>query len=202
MGITVGAVIVVVLAVWGFSAFSSSASSPANRSAAIEQLATAGKLPEALTAVEKARQTSPNDPDLLVWEGVLAEKLNDSTRAKTDLAQAQQKFSGTPVAFWTLVGNRRLLVGNLPGAEAAGQQALALAPQDPQVTFLLGGVAEARGDNAEAASYFSQTVALAGNSNPQLGVIAKVRMGYLSQRVSPLPGPAATQTITPTLTPK
>ncbi len=201
-GLTIAAVVVVVgLALWGINAFTPAAGSPVTVTAQIEQLVTDQKLPDALVAVDKARQTLPNDPDLLVWDAVLNEQLGNAAQAKTSLAQAQQKFVGKPAAFWTLVGNHRQQVGNLPGAEQAGQQALALAPQDANVTFLLGSVAEARGDTVQAASFFSQTVALAGDGNAQLGVIAKMRMGNLMQRVEPLPNPAPAQTITQTLTP-
>ena len=166
-----------------------------NTSSAVEQLVTAQQWPEALALVKQANQTSPADPDLLVWEAVLHEQLGNT-------AQAQQTFVGQPAAFWTLVGNHRQQAGNLLGAEAAGQQALALAPQDARVTFLLGVVAEARGDMVQAAAYFSQTVALAEDSDPQLGVVAKVRMGNLMQHVEPMPNPAPAETITATMTPK
>lgn len=202
-GITIAAVVVVVaVALWGINAFTPAAGSPATLTSQIEQLVTAQKLPAALAAVEKARQTAPNDPELLVWDAVLAEQLGDAARAKTSLAQAQQKFTGQPAAFWTLVGNHRQQAGNLPGAEQAANQALAIAPQDADATFLLGSVAEARGDTAQAANFFSKTIALAGNANPSLGVIAKMRMGNLTQRVEPLPVPAPAKTITQTLTPK
>jgi tetratricopeptide (TPR) repeat protein len=198
-GITIAAVVIVVAAAfWGINAFTPSAGSPATVTADIEQLVTAQNLPAAQAAVEKARQTLPNDPELLIWDAVLAEQLGDSARAKTSLAQAQKNFTGQPAAFWTQVGNHRQLVGNLAGAEEAGQQALALAPQDADASFLLGSIAEARGDTAQAADFFSKTVALAGDTNPQLSAIAKVRMGYLMQRVEPLPG---AQTITQTVTP-
>jgi tetratricopeptide (TPR) repeat protein len=199
-GITIAAVVIVAaVALWGINAFTPAAGSLATATAQIEELVTAQKLPAALTAVEKARQTFPNDPELLIWDAVLAEQLGDAARAKTSLAQAQEKFAGQPATFWTLVGNHRQQVGDLQGAEQAGQQALAIAPQDADATFLLGSVAEARGDTVQAASYFSKTIVLAGDANPQLGVIAKVRMGYLMQRVDPLPG---AQTITQTLAPQ
>lgn len=202
-GITIVAVVVVgALALWAINATTPGAGSPSTVSAQIEALVTAQNLPAALAAVEKARQTAPDDAELLVWDGVLAEQLGDTARAKTSLAQAQQKFVGQPAAFWILVGNHHQQVGNLPAAEAAGQQALTLAPQDADATFLLGSVAEARGDSVQAAQFFSQTIALAGDANPQLGVIAKMRMGYLTQQVQPLPGPAPAQTITQTLTPQ
>ncbi|CAN5700597.1 hypothetical protein BH10CHL1_BH10CHL1_46900 [soil metagenome] len=202
-GITIVAAVVVIAAVlWGMNAFTPATGSATALTAQIDELVTAQKLPAALTAVEKARQTLPNDPELLVWDAVLSEQLGDTARATASLTQAQQKFVGQPAAFWTLVGNHRQQVGNLKGAEAAGQQALTTAPQDANATFLLGSVAEARGDNIQAASFFSKTVALAGDANAQLGVIAKMRMGNLTQHVEPLPAPVPSQILTQTLTPK
>lgn len=201
-GMAIGAVVVVVLVIWGVMTFFPSAASSTDTTTAIEQLVTAQKWPEALTAVEKARQTLPNDAELLVWEAVLNEQVGNAAQAQSALAQAQQKFVGQPAAFWTLVGTHRQQVGNLAGAEEAGQQALTTAPQDAQVTFLLGSVAEARGDMVQAADYFSQTIALAGDTNPELGVITKMRMGNLMPRVEALPNPEPAQTITQTLTPK
>lgn len=195
-GMAIGAVVVVGLVLWGITAFFPSAASLTDTTTTIEQLVTAQKWPEALAAVEDARVKLPDEAELLVWEAVLHEQAGDTVLAQTSLTQAQQAFVGQPAAFWTLVGNHRLQVNNLDGAEEAGQQALAAAPQDATITFLLGTVAEARGDLGQAADYFSQTIALAEDVNPQLGVIAKVRMGYLAPPLEPLPVPAPAQTIT------
>jgi hypothetical protein len=47
-------------------------------------------------------------------------------------------------------------------------------------------VAEARGDNAKAIDLFNKTADLARQvNNPQLEVIAKMRMGTLMQQVNP-----------------
>jgi len=200
-GLAMGAVVVVALIWWGVTTFFPSADTLTDTTNAIEQLVTAQKWPEALAVVAQARQTQPDEAELLVWEAVLNEQVGNAAQAQTRLAQAQQQFVGEPAAFWTLVGNHRQQVGNLSGAEAAGLQALVAAPQDAQVTFLLGSVAEARGDMVQAAAYFSQTIALAGDTNPELGVITKVRMGNLMPRVEALPNPAPVQTITQTVTP-
>ena len=100
------------------------------------------------------------------------------------------------------VGNARQQVGNLEGAKKAAQQTLTSAPQDAQVTFLLGSIAEARGDTLQVADYFCKTIALAGGTNAELAVTAKVRMGYLMQRVDPLQGAAPAPTMTPTPAPQ
>lgn len=202
VGIAIGAIAVVALLWWGYTTFFPAVASSADATTTIEQLVAAQKWPEALAAVTNARQTSPDDAALLTWEAVLNEQLGNATQAQIVLTQAQQKFAGPPAAFWTLVGTARQQVGNLPGAAEAGQQALALAPEDAQVTFLLGSVAEASGDMVQAAAYFNQTIALAGDANPELGVMAKTRMGYLMPSIEPQPNPAPAETLTNTFAPK
>ncbi len=201
VGLAIGAVALVALIWWGVTTFFPATDPVADTTATIEQLVAAQKWPEALAVVVQARQTQPADAALPLWAAVLYEQVGNVTLAQTTLTEAQQQFGGDPAAFWTQIGTYRQQVGNLAGAEAAGQQALAAAPQDPQVTFLLGSVAEARGDMVQAANYFSQTIALAGDTNPELGVMTKVRMGNLMPSLEALPNPAPAETLTQTVTP-
>jgi tetratricopeptide (TPR) repeat protein len=198
VGMAIGIVAVVALVWGGYTTVLPATNPGVDTTMTIEQLVTAQKWSDALAAVTQARQTRPDDPELLTWEAVLHEQLGSTTQAESTLAQAQQAFVGEAAAFWTLVGNQRQQAGNLLGAAAAGQEALALAPQDAQVTFLLGSVAEASGDMVQAAAYFSQTVALAEGTNPELGVITKMRMGNLMPSLEALPNPAPVETITQT----
>jgi cytochrome c-type biogenesis protein CcmH/NrfG len=168
-----------------------------NTNANIDQLIMEQKWDAALQVVESAQQQLPNEPELLVWEGVLSEQLGDASRAERALNEARQLLPGRLVEFWILVGNHRLMVGNLEGADQAGHEALALDPENAEATFLLGGVAEARGDTLAAVDYFNRVFDLAEQDNPQLAVIARVRMGNLLQQVGPFP---ATESITATLT--
>lgn len=156
-----------------------------NTNAEIEQLIFNGEWEAALEVVMRAEQEWPNEPELL----------GDERRAQRALERAQQLVADNPVGLWVLVGNNRLNVGNLNGAEAAANQALAIAPEEPQAIFLLGSVAEARGDNATAIERFNQVFELAEADNPQLAVIARVRMGNLLQRMEPF---TETTTITAT----
>jgi tetratricopeptide (TPR) repeat protein len=205
-GLIAGAIVVLAIAIFisnnYFAASNSAVGSLADTSAAIEPLLAKQKWPEALALVQKARQALPKDPELLVWAAVLAEQSGDSAQANASLTQAQQNFTGPIAAFWTLVGNRRLQVGNWDGAEEAAKQALTSAPQDAQITFLLGNVAQARGDSLQANAFFSKTIALAGDANPSLAALVRVRMGYETQKVAPMPAPVPDQPITQTLTPK
>jgi tetratricopeptide (TPR) repeat protein len=204
VSLIVGVVALVALTFWAISSFMSrnaATAGVADPSQQIDQLVEQQSWQEAITVVESARQSSPDDVGLLVWDSVLAAQLGDSERSQSSLNQAQEKFVGSPAAFWTLVGNHRLQAGNLQGAEEAGQQALALAPENAEVTFLLGRVAEARGDMAQASEYFNQTLTLAGDSNPELVALVKIRLGFLMQSAGPLPGPAPTPDTTQTVTP-
>lgn len=177
-----------------------------NTNAAIEQALMDEQLPveerwaKARDVVEQAQEALPNEPELLVWEAVLSEQLGDTERAQAALERARQLLPDQPAGFWVLVGNQRLQLNNLAGAEAAANEALALAPDDAQAHFLLGSVAEAKGDIPTAIEQFNRVFDLAETDNPQLAVIARVRMGNLLQRADPFAttGPVTeTETITP-----
>lgn len=168
----------------------------------IQELAQNQRWEEAMTLVEttKAQLQKPN-VELLLWEGVLAEKLNDPARADAALAQAKALVGPDHEAqYWSQLGTLRLTIGDLDGAETAGQQAIAADPEEPQGYFLLGSVAEARGNVSQAVDYFNKTFDLAENSNPQLAVIARVRLGQLLQRSGVFPE-TPTTVITGTGTP-
>lgn len=150
----------------------------------------------ALDAVESARATLPDDPELLSWEVALAEQMGDSGRAQMALTRLQQVLAERPAEIWLSVGERRLAVGDLDGAEEAAHKAETLDPDNPQVYFLLANVAELRGDYAIALDLFDKTYTLAEQSDPQLAAIARIRMGNLMQR-GPQQGPPPEPSQTP-----
>jgi len=152
---------------------------------------------EAVTVVETAQQDLPNEPELILWEVVLAEQLGDKARAQAALERVNAMFPEQKVELLVQLGNQRLQVGDFLGAQEIGKEALALDPNSAQATFVLGSIAEATNDVAVAIDMFDRTFALAEADNPQLAVIARVRMGNLMQR-----GPSlqATESITPSLT--
>jgi len=152
---------------------------------------------EALTVVETAQQDLPNEPELILWEVVLAEQLGDKARAQAALDRVNATFPDQKVGLLVQLGNQRLQVGDFLGAQDVGKEALTLDPNSAEATFLLGSIAESTNDVAFAIDMFDRTFALAEADNPQLAVIARVRMGNLMQR-----GPSlqATESITPSLT--
>ncbi len=149
----------------------------------LQQLAFEGRWEEALAVIDgaKAKLTKP-DPELLIWEAVILEKIGQNRRAQEALAEAKALTPASQqVAYWWTLGSIRLSVGDLAKARVAGNEALALDPDDPQGYFLLASVAEAEGDTITAIDLFEETFKLAADSNPQLAVIARVRMGNLLQ---------------------
>jgi tetratricopeptide (TPR) repeat protein len=163
----------------------------------LDRLITEQRWQEALELVRNARTQLPDNPELMLWEVVLNERLGDNAAAAAAMAEAEQSLSGQRVQLLLYLGNNRLRVGDIEGALAAGEEALQLDPNEAQVYFLLGGVAEAQGDIPLAISYFEQTFQLAEGSNPQLAVIARVRMGNLLQNPGSVISPQASPTAAP-----
>ena len=150
----------------------------------VQQLAFEGRFEEALTVIEEAKsQLTQPDAELLVWEGVIRDKLGQPERAAEVLAEAKSMVPQNRLVgyLWTL-GSVRLAVGDLEEARNIGRQAIDLDPTDAQGYFLIASVAEVEGDTRCAVDLFDKSFDLAADSNPQLAVIARVRMGGLLQR--------------------
>lgn len=163
----------------------------------IDRLVAEQRWEEALTVVQAARKELPDEAELAVWEVVLYERLGNTEGAAAALQEAKTLLADQPTQVWILLGNDRMMVGDLDGAEAAAQEGLAIAPDDPMVTFLLGGIAETRGDIPLAIELFQKTSELASDENAQLNVIARVRLGQLLQSPGAFGSPMASPTPTP-----
>jgi tetratricopeptide (TPR) repeat protein len=149
----------------------------------VEQLALEQKWDEAFAVTEKTLQEVPDNPDLLVWAGVLSERRADPAQAAGYLARAQQVLAD-PLRYQLALSMRRLQAGDVDGAEVAAQAALAVNPDEPQAVFLLANVAELRNQPQQALELYQKTADLAEESNPQLTVVAKMRFGMLLQQMN------------------
>lgn len=198
------AIAVVVIAVGGFYAIdyffppNAEAVLMLETTNGIDRLLAEGKWQEALDLVKSARAQSPNNAELMVWESVLSKQNGDDAAADAAFNEAQTALAETPVQAWIYLGNTRMRVGDIDGALLAAQEAQKIAPEEPQVSFLLGNIAETQGELSNAISYFEQTFQLAEGSNPQLAVIARVRMGQLMQNPGSLV-PSETEPVTDTV---
>jgi len=163
----------------------------------VEERLRAGDLAGARRAVEAGLEQLPNEPELWIWDVTLSEMLGDDERAQRSLARAQEILADQPVALWVTLGNQRLQLGNLEGAEAAAQRVIELDPDEAQGYFLLANVAELSGDYPEAIDMFEKTFQLAEDDNPQLAVISRVRLGTLLQRANPFETPGQSSSAAP-----
>jgi tetratricopeptide (TPR) repeat protein len=154
----------------------------------------------ALGVVERSLERLPNEPELWIWKTVLLEQLGDSEGANQALDEAKELLADVPSLLWVTLGNTRLQVGDISGADDAATQALAANSEDPQANFLKGNVAEATGDVTTAMDMYNKTYELAQDSNPELAVIARVRLGQMLQQPV-LPFEASTETPVATPTP-
>lgn len=147
----------------------------------LESALNAGDFEAGRALVAQGLADTGRNAELLLWAGVLEERLDNADAAQTYFDEAFAQPERPPASLWTAIGQHRLRVGDLAGAECAALAALDLAPDFPQAHFVVASVAEARGDMARAIEYFNSTADLATDSEPQLTVIARVRLGYLMQ---------------------
>lgn len=156
-----------------------------------EQLVYDQKYDQALSGIDAALVSLPQDPELLVWAGVLAQKLGNSAQSAGYLQRARQVL-GDANRYQLLLAMHQLAVGDLDGAENAAQSVLKANPQEAQAIFILASVAEARGQRLQAIQLFEKAAALAESTNPQLTVVSKVRLGVLLRQID-----APTETTVP-----
>lgn len=151
----------------------------------------------ALATVEGALRSQPDNPELLLWATVLAERLGDATAAAAYGARALAQLGGDEVQYNMALGMNRFRAGDLDGAAAAADRVAVLQPESPQVYFLYGNIAEARGDIDAALDAFDRAATLAERNDPQLTVISKMRYGMLLQQLqsAPLPDDAQAPTL-------
>lgn len=187
LSISIGTIAILLVSVWALLTYvfppDPNTVIVSEATSSLQQLAFEDRWPEALAVIDEAKaQLTEPDVELLIWEAVIAEKIGQTGRAQEALTAAKARVAADQQAayLWTL-GSIRLSVGDLEEARAAGDEALALDPNDPQGYFLLANVAEEEGDTITAIDLLEKTFELAADGNPQLAVIARVRMGNLLQ---------------------
>jgi tetratricopeptide (TPR) repeat protein len=139
----------------------------------------------ALEVIDETRTLLPGQPELMIWEAVLAEQSGEQARAEASLAEAQAEMHDELEYMWTTLGNYRLMVDDLEGSEEAANAVLGINPESAPGYFLLANIADTRGERIHAIDLFEKVFELAEEDNPQLAVIAKVRMGQLMQQFDP-----------------
>lgn len=141
--------------------------------------------------IETGIEAAPEESELWIWHVVLSEQLGDNASAEASLDKARALVDNEERLLVGLA-QTRLQIGDLDGAEEAAQQVLTLDAESALGTFILANVAEAQGDIRTAINLFEEASNLAADTNAQLSVISRMRMGTLMQSAPGFPAaPAA-----------
>ncbi len=108
-----------------------------------------GKPAEALPAFRELAEAHPSEPDYAYYEGGAHQELGDTEAARGAYERALLAPKGHENAFAALV-ELDLLSKRSEAAKARLEEALARAPEDPELHQLLGMVQEAAGNVSEA----------------------------------------------------
>ena len=141
----------------------------------------------ALEAAETALAAWPDDAELAIWVGVLAEHTGDEARSAAALDSARSLLADTPGRYWLLLSSAYQDAGDAEKGMAAADEALALASDDPEANFMKGKAAMLLGDRATALDYLDRTYTLAADANPALAVNARVLWSEMLQSAPMLP---------------
>lgn len=121
---------------------------------------TMGWLPEAARQFEVAARNNPDDPEILLLTGLAHHAAGRPDSAVRLLERSARVGGDAMPELWALLGEARLAVGDLSGAEEAFEQALAHG-EDMAVAYRgLGAIAERRGDTAAARERYEAALAI------------------------------------------
>lgn len=137
-----------------------------------------GDYQESLIQIEYGLSQVPDDPDLLLFRGVLQAKLGDVAAASESYARAEAGLG--PVMFYVTRTQLWLRLGDAEAAEEDIRAALALDETVPVSWLLLGQALEAQGRTFEAIPAYEQAGQLALDSGEsQIVVLARVALGRI-----------------------
>ena len=143
----------------------------------------------------EALKYTPDDPLLWVWLGAVREKRGNQSGAKEAFAKARE-LSSSELDYYLAKGQVYTQIGDAKKALAEAQKAVKIAPDSARAHFILASALELTGKRYDAIQEFQKAADLASDKDPQLVVLARMRMGMLMQ----MPGmPAPTGTITATV---
>lgn len=138
--------------------------------------------------LQQAVSLDPTDPGLQVQLGVAAEELGEGDQAMAAWDEALGLLGHDEAQFRMLRGQAYLAYGRLEQALEDEQEAVALAPDRAGAYYFLGLAHELLGHRAEAIAAYTRAAELAGDTDPQLVVLARTRLATLLQQPAPAAG--------------
>jgi len=145
-----------------------------------QEFVIAGNFPAALNEVEQALAYAPEDPYLLVLQGILQARLGQPDNAAASLMAAEKAFSNRETYLVTR-GQGYLRVGEGELALADAQEVIAQNPQSGGGYLILGQAYEVLNNIPEAISVYEHISTLP-NVKEEFVVLARMRLGALIQQ--------------------
>lgn len=149
-----------------------------------ENLLIQGQYEAALADVEQALANLPDNPELLVMQGVIYEMLDQPDLAVQSYSRAREILSDEET-FYNLSAKYFLMTNLLERSIAEAERALSINPDSPISLLYIGQAHEIMGDISTALDYYeaaSDAAELTGDV--QLQVMARMNLAQALQRVS------------------
>ncbi len=149
-----------------------------------ETLMAEGNFETALTEAQAALAYFPENPELLILNGVLYEANGNPELAADYFEAAQLQFASNADVFYIQRAMQYLMLNQLDLAQQDSQTAVTLNTDSANGFLILGQIYEARGQIQDAITHYEYADAAAERiGNAQLQAIARVNMSNAMQRV-------------------
>jgi len=146
-------------------------------------LANSKNYAEALVAIQQGLEAAPDDPDLLIWKGIIY-SLQGNVQQAADIFDKVKGLVPGLEDFYLRRAQNYLSIGEDEQAEKDAQAAIQVNPKSGRGYYILGSAQEEAGDTQSALKNYQTAVDLADQVNDSsLLVEARVKMGYLLQSV-------------------
>ncbi len=152
-----------------------------------QNLASQGNYADAWSQLQKGLAVAPDDPELLIMEGILYTVQGQAQQAAEAFTSAQAKIQNDELFYVTQ--SQDYLTINQPalGAQSA-QAAIKVNANSAKGYFLLGSAQEIEGDATAAYASYNKAAQLAEAAGDSTIVVqAKVKLGYLMQGAGAYP---------------
>ncbi len=144
-------------------------------------LAQSGNYTEALAALKKGLDEAPDDPDLLLWMGIIYTVQGNDQQAAGFFTRVQGEVAGSE-EFYLRRAQDYLAIGQNVRAEQDAQAAINANSKSARGYYILASAQENAGDVQSAMKNYQAVINLADPVNDSsLIVEAKVKMGYILQ---------------------
>ncbi len=149
---------------------------------------TEGKIEQALQSVDQALTNQPDDPELMIFKGLLLQKLEEDPQQVTDLFNQAEQALGSQEQFLLTRARLNLQVGNIEMGLADAQTVIQSDPASALGHYYAGMAYETLGSAEKALGEYESGYKLADQQG-QTELAATIRVAYamLGQSVQVMP---------------